>query len=259
MGFFHDCWYVCWRELLHFLRSKVSILASLLQPLVWLLLVGNMFGRTRSLPGFPAKTYLDFMTPGVLVMVGLFAGAAGGMTIVWDRRVGFLSKLLAMPISRASIVVGKMLAVAIRTSLQIFIVLAVAFLMGVRSVTGVWGIPLLLLFALLLTFAFSGISIAVGALVRQPETFWAVVNFLTVPLLFMSSALFPLEFMPPWLQTLAQFNPVTHAIEPIRILMIHGWEWGRIAQHLAVVAGFSVLTAGISTSLFVRRVEISTL
>ena len=259
MTFFQDTWFVCWRELLHFLRSKVTILASMFQPLVWLLLMGNTFRRTSALPGFPASSYLAFMTPGVLAMVAIFGGAFGGMSIVWDRRVGFLSKLLALPISRSSIVVGKMLSVAIRTALQMLIVLAVAFLVGVRSVTGVWGIPMLLLIAILLTFAFSGISVAVGALVKQPETFWAVVNILTVPMLFMSSALFPLEFMPPWLRMLARLNPVTYAIDPMRTLMLQGWRWGVIGKDLAVVIAFSAVVAGISTTVFVRRVEISTL
>lgn len=259
MRFLHDCWYVCWRELLHFLRSKVSILASIFQPLVWLLLVGNIFQQTRALPGFPARSYLDFMTPGVLAMVALFGGAFGGMTIIWDRRVGFLSKLLALPISRASIVVGKMLSVAIRTSLQLLVVLLVAFVLGVRSAAGVGGIPVVLLIAVLLTFAFSGISITVGALVKQPETFWAVVNFLTVPLLFTSSALFPLEFVPGWLRAIAYLNPVTYAIDSIRALMIGGWSWGAIAGSLLIVALFSAIVAGVSTAIFVRRVELSTL
>ena len=259
MRFFHDCWFVCWRELLHFLRSKVSILASIFQPLVWLLLVGHIFQATRALPGFPARSYLDFMTPGVLAMVALFGGSFGGMTIIWDRRLGFLSKLLALPISRASIVVGKMLSVAIRTSLQLLIVLLVAFFLGVRSATGVWGIPLLLLIAVLLTFAFSGISLMVGALVKQPETFWAVVNFLTVPVLFTSSALFPLEFVPSWLRTIAYLNPVTYAIDSMRALMIGGWQWSAIAGGILIVAVFSGIVAGISTAIFARRVELSTL
>jgi ABC-2 type transport system permease protein len=259
MNFFQDAWFVCWRELLHLLRSKVTIFASMAQPLVWLLLVGNMFSRTRALPGFPARSYMDFMTPGVLAMTALFGGAFGGMSIIWDRRVGFLSKLLALPISRSSIVVGKMLSVAIRTAFQMLIVLAVAFGVGVRSVTGMWSVPVLLMIATLLTFAFSGISVAVGALVKQPETFWAVVNFLTVPLLFMSSALFPVEFMPGWLRTLARLNPVTYAINPMRTLMIQGWLWGSISADLIIVIAFSALVAGISASVFVRRVEISTL
>ena len=259
MTFFQDAWFVCWRELLHFLRSKVTIFASMLQPLVWLLLMGNIFKRTSALPGFPATSYLAFMTPGVLAMVAIFGGAFGGMSIIWDRRTGFLSKLLALPISRASIVVGKMLSVAIRTALQMLIVLAVAFGVGVRSVTGVWGIPMLLLISVLLTFAFSGISVTVGALVKQPETFWAVVNILTVPMLFMSSALFPLQFVPPWLRMLAHLNPVTYAIDPMRTLMIQGWLWGSISKDLAVVLAFSALVAGVSTTIFVRRVEISTL
>lgn len=259
MRFLHDCWFVCWRELLHFVRSKVSILAAIIQPLVWLLLVGHIFQATRALPGFPARSYLDFMTPGILAMVALFGGSFAGMTIVWDRRVGFLSKLLALPISRSAIVVGKMLSVAIRTSLQLLIVLLVAFLLGVRSATGVWGIPVLLLIAMLLTFAFSGISITVGALVKQPETFWAVVNFLTVPLLFTSSALFPLEFVPSWLRTMAYFNPVTYAIDSIRALMIGGQQWDAVASGILVVGGFSGIAAGISTAIFARRVELSTL
>ena len=259
MRFLHDCWFVCWRELLHFLRSKVSILASIFQPLVWLLLVGHIFQETRALPGFPAATYLDFMTPGVLAMVALFGGAFGGMTIIWDRRIGYLSKLLALPISRASIVVGKMLSVAIRTSFQLLVVLLVAFLLGVRSATGVWGIPLVLFIAVLLTFAFSGISIAVGALVKQPETFWAVVNFLTVPLLFTSSALFPLEFVPSWLRTIAYLNPVTYAIDSIRALMIGGGPWSAIAGGVLIVVIFSTVAAAVSTAIFARRVELSTL
>jgi len=259
MRFFHDCWFVCWRELLHFLRSKISILASIFYPLIWLLLFGNLLQQTRALPGFPARSYLDFMTPGVLAMVALYGGGFGGMTVIWDRRVGFLSKLLALPISRASIVVGKMLSVAIRTLIQLLVVLLVAFVLGVRSATGVWGIPVMLLIAVLLTFAFSGISITVGALVKQPETFWAVVNFLTVPLLFTSSALFPLEFVPGWLRTLAYLNPVTYAIDAIRALMIGGWQWNAIVAGLLVVAVFSTIVAGISTLIFVRRVEISTL
>ncbi|OFV93723.1 MAG: hypothetical protein A3F68_11405 [Acidobacteria bacterium RIFCSPLOWO2_12_FULL_54_10] len=257
--FLHDCWYVCWRELLHFLRSKVSVLASIFQPLVWLLLVGNIFQGTKALPGFPAASYVDFMTPGVLVMVSLFSGSMAGMTVIWDRRVAFLSKLLALPISRASIVVGKMLSVAIRTSLQILIVLGVAMAMGVRSATGIMGIPVLLLIAVLLTFAFSGVSITVGALVKQPETFWAVVNFMTAPMLFMSSALFPLELVPNWLRAIALLNPVTHAINPIRTLMLVGWDWQSVIGGLTVVIIFSVIVAGISTYIFVRRVDMSTL
>ncbi len=259
MTFFQDVWWVCWRELLHFLRSKVTIFASMMQPLVWLLLVGNMFSRTRALPGFPAESYMAFMTPGVLAMVALFGGAFGGMSIIWDRRVGYLSKLLALPIARSSIVVGKMLSVAIRTAIQILIVLCVAFVAGVRSVTGIAGLPLILFIAILMSFAFSGISLTVGALVKQPETFWAVVNVLNVPLLFMSSALFPLEFVPSWLRVLGRMNPVTYAIDPMRILMIQGWQWGIIASDVAIVIAFTVLVAGASTAIFVRRVEITTL
>ena len=260
MRFFHDCWFVCWRELLHFLRSKVSILASIFQPLVWLLLVGHIFQATRALPGFPARSYLDFMTPGVLAMVALFGGSFGGMTIIWDRRLGFLSKP-ARPAHLEGVYRGwqdafgghpHVASIADRAARRLFSRSAVqppacGVFHCCSSSRCFW------------TFAFSGISLMVGALVKQPETFWAVVNFLTVPVLFTSSALFPLEFVPSWLRTIAYLNPVTYAIDSMRALMIGGWQWSAIAGGILIVAVFSGIVAGISTAIFARRVELSTL
>lgn len=259
MGLWSDAWWICWRELLHFRRSRAALLMAVVQPLFWLVLFGNLFTRFAALPGFPADSYLAFMTPGILAMTMLFGGVYSGMTVVWDRRIGYLPKLLALPISRASILLGKMVGQSIRAGLPAFLILGAALAQGVRVASGPAGLLLVVFFALLLCFSFSGISLVVGALVRQPESFWSVTSFFTFPLLFVSSALVPLDFMPPWLRAVALLNPVTHAIEPMRALMVEGWVWSSILPGAAVTGGFVALLSLLSARLFTRRAELSTL
>ncbi len=259
MGLLRDAAWVAWRELLHFARSRVSIAMAVVQPLFWLVLFGNLFTRFAAVPGFPADTYLAFMTPGILAMTMLFSGVYAGMTVVWDRRVGYLNKLLALPIPRASILLGKMLAQTVRAGLPALVIFLLALVQGVKVATGVPGALLVMVFALLLCFSFSGISLVIGALSRQPETFWSVTSFFTFPLLFVSSALVPLEFMPGWLQGMALLNPVTHAIEPMRTLLVKGWVWSSILPGAAVTAGFAAFLVALSARLFSKRAELSIL
>src|SRR3990172_12786309 len=102
-----DSWWVAWREMKHLTREKIRIVFTLVQPVIWLVLMGNMFRRIADVPGFPASSYLDYMAPGIVLMTTLFAGMFGGMTIIWDRRFGYLEKMLAAPSSRAWLVVGE--------------------------------------------------------------------------------------------------------------------------------------------------------
>lgn len=256
---FRDAAWVAWREVLHFARSRVSIAMAVVQPLFWLILFGNLFTQFGALPGFPADSYLAFMTPGILAMAMLFGGVYAGMTIVWDRRVGYLNKLLALPIPRASILLGKMAGQTVRAGLPAVVIFGVALAQGVTVATGLPGALLIVGFALLLCFSFSGISLVIGALARQPETFWSVTSFFTFPLLFISSALVPLQFMPPWLRGMALLNPVTHAIEPMRALLVEGWVWSSILPGAAVTAGFAASLVLLSARLFSKRAEFSIL
>ncbi|MEM3085590.1 MAG: ABC transporter permease [Halobacteria archaeon] len=259
MALLRDAAWIAWREMLHFTRSRVSISMAVVQPLFWLLLFGNLFTRFAAVPGFPADSYLAFMTPGILAMTMLFGGVYAGMTVVWDRRVGYLNKLLALPIPRASILLGKMGAQTVRAGVPALVIFLLALAQGVQVATGVPGALLTMVFALLLCFSFSGISLVIGALTRQPETFWSVTSFFTFPLLFVSSALVPLEFMPGWLQGAALLNPVTHAIEPMRALLVRGWEWSSILPGAAATAGFAGFLVLLSARLFTRRAELSVL
>ncbi len=178
-------------------------------------------------------------------MVTLFGGIFGGLSIVWDRRFGFLHKMLAAPIARGSIVVGKSLAAAVQGAAQGLLIFAVALAMGVEFKAGLLGVLFLVALAMLITMVFAGISLALGAVITSHEALMAVVNFLTMPLMFSSSAMMPLEFMPRWLGVVARFNPLTYAVTPLRALFLVGLDWPALGQ------GFLVLTLGAATLTFV--------
>jgi ABC-2 type transport system permease protein len=287
-----DTWYVCWRELKHFIRSKALVFATLSMPFIWLVFMGNTFNfsGTGSLmanqlgqellqvPGmtpailnniqqifqninltqiiFGASSYLTFFTPGIIALTTIMGGIMGGNTIVWDRRLGFLNKMLAAPISRTSIATGKIIASSIRTGMQATIISLVAvLLMGVQVATGPVGFTLAILIAMLLCLGFASMSMAIAASLKNMDAMFAIMTLLSFPLLFMSPAMFPLSMMPMWLQDLAKFNPVTYGIQPIRALFVNDWgTFIGLLPDLGVIAIFSISMIFIATLLFRRSV-----
>jgi ABC-2 type transport system permease protein len=249
-----DIWYICWREMKHFWGQKVRILMNIVQPLVWLGLMGNMFSNISAIPGFPANSYLQFMTPGVIAMISIFGATFGGMSIVFDRRFGYLNKLLASPISRVSVPMGKMLASALQTGIQSLIIILIALALGVNFGTGVLGVLVIVLISMLLTLAISGIALSLSAVLKTQESLMAVVNFLIMPLIFTSNAMFPTNMMPKWLASIASFNPISFAVEPMRDLVLGSWKWGTLAVDILVILGFGLLMTAIATLLFRRSV-----
>lgn len=250
--FFGDTWWVAWRELKHFVGEKIRILMILVQPFIWLALMGNMFEKMASIPGFPAKSYLDYMAPGVVTMVTLFGGIFGGMSIVWDRRLGFLNKLLAAPIARSAVVSGKMLAISIQSAIQAGIIFVIARLMGVSFHSGIGGAVMVIVLAALLSLVFAGISLSFGAMIRSHEGLMAVMNFFTMPLMFTSNAMMPLSFMPSWLQTVAKINPLSYAINPMRTLFLTGWNVRELVLGVVILALVAFLFGLLATRLFKR-------
>jgi ABC-2 type transport system permease protein len=272
-----DTWYVCWRELKHFVRSRALVFMTLITPFIWLAFMGNSFNFSNiQLPAqlsqlltqygislnltqmvFGASSYLAFFTPGILTMTTLMGGIMGGNTIVWDRRLGFLNKMLAAPISRTSIATGKIIASSLRTGLQAAIIGAVAVIvMGVQVATGLIGFVLAILIAMLLCLGFASLSMAIAARLKNMDAMFAILQLLTFPLLFMSPAMFPTSTMPSWLQTATNFNPVTYGVLPIRALFVNDWNtFFGLLPDLGVIAIFSVVMIAIATVLFRRSVS----
>lgn len=227
-----ETWALAKRELKHWYRAKFQVGMMLVQPIIWLGLFGQAFPQTIPISFLNgAPDYMSYMAVGQLAIVSLFTCMFVGMSVVWDRRFGFLNKLRAAPIPRAAIPVSRVLATVIRAVISALMVLVIALLFtqipGLKglTITGNYG-PLeflgtLLILGLLAT-AFASIFVAIAITIKQQETLFAVINMLNLPLMFASAALFPVTSMPSWLQTVAKLNPLTLAVDGIRQLMFAG-------------------------------------
>jgi ABC-2 type transport system permease protein len=200
------------RDLTRWTRSKISVVASLVMPAAWLIFVG------LTLPiKFNNTNYINYITPGILVMTMLFASLAGGSLLIFDKMLGFLNKFLALPTPRESILFGKILFITFRGIIQSTVILALALFLGVKiqSLTSIFLIYLVLfIFGIL----FSSISTTIALVVDDHDGYAAVNSMISMPLFFTSSALMPYEMMPSWLRILASLNPVSYAIDTARAL-----------------------------------------
>jgi ABC-2 type transport system permease protein len=245
---------ICDRELKHWYREKIAIFMSLIQPLIWLGLFGNTLGNAPQLflNVLGAPNYLSFMTPGIITMTVLFTSLFAGMSVIWDKRFGYINKLLVAPISRTAIVGGKMMAATIRGVFQGFIVLAIALFLGVTIDTGILGLVLIFVITGLFGLGLASISIAAAASMKTHETFMAFVNLINLPLMFLSNALFPTTFMPTWMRTVASVNPFSFCVDAVRTLMIGSLDWTRIMFDVEALAIFTFITTSLGIMLFRR-------
>jgi ABC-2 type transport system permease protein len=254
-----DMYWVFWREIKKFAQQKARLLMVVVQPLVWLVLMGNaMSGLTRN----PAAAqmlgtgnYLDFMTPGIMIMTALFGGVFGGVTIVWDRRTGYLNKMLAAPIYRAAIPLGKLMSIGLQTMLQAMIIVIIALFLGVHFKTGFLGVVALLVISGIFGIIMGGISLSLSSRIKSMETLMAVSNFLTMPLMFTSNAMFPTNAMPAWLKDIALANPVSYAVHAMRTISTQGWIWTEIWPALVALSGIMILIVTLAIRLFSRSVN----
>jgi ABC-2 type transport system permease protein len=263
---FSDIYYVFWRELKHFWLQKTRVVVSIFQPLVWFVLMGSTMNNLTSgvAGGAPqaaagrvlvmqrildgAPNYMTYVVGGIVAMTTLFGGVFGGASVVWDRRLGFLNKMMAAPISHAAIPIGKMLGVAFQTLIQVTVILLLAMCFGVRYCTGVAGVAVILAIAALFAMTMSGLSLALGARLKSMESLFALMNLATMPLIFSSPAMFPARAMPGWLLAVAAWNPVTYVLLPIRALVYKGWVWHDVGLGIGAVLAFTLVSGAIAVS-----------
>jgi ABC-2 type transport system permease protein len=220
--------YIIWyRDVIRFKRDRVRLIMSLAQPILYLAIFGvglsAALGRGTSIggAGLPASfSYIQFMYPGVLGMAVLFTAIFSAMSVVWDREFGFLREILVAPISRSAVAIGKALGGATQAALQGVVMLVFAPFVGVHltvlSVVEV--IPLLFLLA----FALTCFGVAISARLKTMQGFQVVMNFMMMPMFFLSGALFPLSGLPSWMTVLTRFDPVAYGIAPIRSAILGG-------------------------------------
>ena len=242
---------VLWgRNLRKLLRVPVLVFFSLFQPLLFLVLFSQVFSRLADLPTFPTNNYLQFLVPTVVALTALNSAFQSGMGMVTDMEDGMLDKFLIAPIRRSSILFGKVAADATRMAVQALIVVLVAMAMGARIKTGVLGTLMMIVLAVLFGVAWSGLSNVVALRTRNSEVTMIVGIVITFPILFLSNGFMPQELLPEWLDAVATFNPITYLVDALRSLVNVGWEWGNIAQALAVTAGLAAVTFTAATRSF---------
>ena len=239
-----DVIYYFERDFLRWIRGKLSVVSALVMPAAWLIFVG------LALPTTFTTNYIDFITPGILVLTMVGASLQGGSLLIFDKILGFLNKFLALPSPRESILFGKILFITTRGLLQATVILALAFLLG-AALFPPGG--LLLTYAILAVFGIllSSFSTTIALSLSDHDAYAAFTAMISMPLFFSSSALMPYDVMPPWLRFFAYINPVSYAIDSIRALQSGMIAWSRMAELVLL----SILVGSISIHQF-RKVTL---
>ncbi|MBD1999403.1 ABC transporter permease [Leptolyngbya sp. FACHB-541] len=204
------------RKLRH---DPTQLMTRAVQPSLWLLIFGQVFSRIRAIPTGDLP-YLDFMTPGILAQSILFMAIFNGLSVIWERDLGILHKLLVSPTPRAALVVGKAIAAGVRSLSQVILIYILASLLGVGIDWNPFALLGVLIATLLGATLFSTLSLIVACIVKTHERFMGIGQFLTMPLFFASNAIYPIEIMPHWLQVISYVNPLTYLVDVLRSLML---------------------------------------
>jgi len=229
-NFMNDTFRLLIRHVMTTLRIPIWIFVTLVQPIVWLTLYGQLFRRVVELPGFGSSSYIQFLTPGVVIMTSMFGSAWAGMGIIQDLNDGVMDRLLATPVSRGALITARVLHSAITVLFQGMIILLVGFLLGARFPGGFLGVLALIVLGGLLASGLSALSNGIALLTKREETLIAVINFFGLPLTFLSTAFMSAALMPSWIRNIAKLNPVNWAVDGARdALMGANWDgvWGR--------------------------------
>jgi ABC-2 type transport system permease protein len=234
-------------ELRKIKHDQTQIWLRVVQPALWLAVFGVTFSKIRAIPT-GNLTYLQFMTPGVLAQSVLFVAIFYGITVVWERDLGLLNKLLSTPAPRSAIVFGKALSAGVRGVFQAAAVLLLALVMRIEIILTPLSVVSVLFIIILCGMCFSSISMALASLFRSRERMMGVGQAITMPLFFASNAIYPLCIMVGWLKALAIGNPLSYIVDAIRALLITG--------DLSSV-GTDVLILTISTAVLVALASLS--
>ncbi|PZO55213.1 MAG: transporter, partial [Phormidesmis priestleyi] len=247
-------------------RRPTTLVAGIIQPLMWLLLFGALFQNVPSGLFGESQNYGQFLGAGIIVFTA-FAGALNaGLPVMFDREFGFLNRLLVAPLaSRFSIVIASALFIGTMSLIQTTAIIALSAVLG-AGLPGLSGLLLVTLIVLTLVFGVTALSLGLAFALPGHIELLAVIFITNLPLLFASTALVPLSFMPPWLQVVASLNPLSYAIEPIRYIYLHpDWGFGSIVMQapfadislglaIAILVAFSSLALVVIRPLISRRI-----
>jgi ABC-2 type transport system permease protein len=243
-------WQVALRYIRALLRQPTWIGISIVQPVIWLLLFGALFKRAADIPGFRGGSYIEFLTPGVVVMLAVSTAGWVGMGFIEDINRGTMDRLLVSPIWRGALNLGSVAQSILSVVIQSVIVVVLALAIGARFHNGVAGVAVLVAVAGLLAAVFASLSNGVAVLTRQRETLIGIVTMVTLPLTFLSSALMQESLLPGWIRSVARFNPVNWAAEAGRSASAPHPDWALIGTRAGLLALLLLACAAFATRAF---------
>jgi ABC-2 type transport system permease protein len=241
--------YVLWlRQLKRFVRARSRIVASIGQPLLYLLGLGYGLGPVFQKAGL--GSYLQFIAPGVIAMTVLFTSIFSGIELIWDRQFGFLKETLVAPVPRLWIMMGRTLGGATVAVAQGVIFLTIALVAGFR-IHDFLDLPVALLFMALIGMMFTALGTAIASVLSDFQGFQLIMNFLVMPLFFLSGAMFPLSNLPRALTILTNLDPLTYGVDGLRHSLLGAAHFG-LTTDLAVLSVVTALLLGVASHLFSR-------
>jgi ABC-2 type transport system permease protein len=239
--------YIIWlRQLKRYFRARARIVGSLAQPLLFLLALGFGFGPIFQKAG--EGNYIQFIVPGIIAMSILFTSIFSGIEVIWDKQFGFLKETLVAPVSRTLIMIGRTLGSATVAALQGVIVLVISYALGFR-VVNLALLPVSIVFMFLISLFFTSIGTAIGSMLEDMQGFQLIMNFLVMPLFFLSGALFPLDKVPKALNIVAAIDPLTYGVDGLRGTLISMTHYG-LTIDLLVLGILTIIVVAIGSYLF---------
>ena len=240
------------RWYLQLIRDRLNLVFTLTQPAIWLAFFGSAMGRAIDTEAIGTTDYVGFMLAGVIAFTVVTNAISGAMPLLWDKEVGYLDKILAMPIARSSLIVSRFVFQFGLGMAQVALVFVVAMAISVELASGVLGAVAIFTVAGLLSMSLTALFMALAYRVPTHGTFFAVAGFITLPLVFLSNAFVPIDVMPSWMGVVARMNPLTYAIEAMRVLVLDGWDTNLFGS-LAALVLFAGGSLALATYEFVRH------
>lgn len=244
---------MAWAELRKLRHDHVDIFTRSVQPLLWLFVFGTALRRNRALAG-GFHDYRAYLAPGVMAQAALFIAIFFGLAVIFERDVGQLQRLLATPLPRLAIVLGKVAGAAVRVTSQAVVLLVVLAATRISLHWSVFGVLGALVLLVLGTGGFACLSMILASLVRTRERFMGIGQMVTMPLFFASSALYPISIMPQWLRILARVNPLTYEVHGMRQLLLGIHAGGTLWIDFVFVICFATVAALVAARAYPRAI-----
>ncbi len=242
---------MAYRQLKRFWRARSRVVATIVNPIVWIVFFGVGWASAFNFPMakaiFGGLDYITYLTPGIIAMTVFSASFTSGISVLWDKEFGFLKEVLVAPLSRSGALIGRALGDSITAVMQGAIMLALSF--AIAHGLKITGVLPTILFSFILAMSFTSLGIIIALKITSMEGFHMIVSFIMLPLIFLSGAFYPITFMPEWMKILAYINPLTYSVDGIRYFLT-GTANFTLTTDAIVLAVLAAILTGVACYLF---------